>query len=161
MHPREQIAQIPLFAGLSEAACDELAVGARERDFAPGELLWLAGDEPRGLFVILSGEVRVLRVHGDRQCVVHAAKAGATLGEVPLFVDGGYPATAVAHAPTRCLVVSVRAVRAAMEADAALGRAILQVLADRKGGRRRPADCSPQQRATPAHPAWADVRQRA
>lgn len=131
MHPSEHIAHIPLFAGLSAAALRELAAGARERRFAAGEMLWMAGDQPHGLFVVLSGEVRIVRSHGDRQYVVHAVSSGETLGEVPLFADGGYPATAVAHVPTLCLVVSVRAVRAAMAVDAALGGELLQVLADR------------------------------
>jgi len=134
MQPSHHIAQIPLFAGLNEASRNELARGARERGFSAGELLWMVGDDARGLFIVLSGEVRIVRSHGDRQYVVHTAGVGATLGEVPLFVDGGYPATAVAHTPTRCLVVSVRAVQAAMAADPALGDALLEVLAERVRG---------------------------
>jgi CRP-like cAMP-binding protein len=39
-----------------------------------------------------------------RAHVVHEEGPGGTLGEVPLFDGGGYPATAIAQAATRCAV---------------------------------------------------------
>ena len=96
----------PLFA---DTPADGVAARARhavERSFAPGEGLFLAGAEPRGLHVVLEGRVRVVRARGDRQHVVHTEGAGGTLGEVPLFAGGSYPSTAVAAEPTRCAVLS-------------------------------------------------------
>ena len=127
----ERLAEIPLFAGLSEAARAELAAGAVERAFDRGETIWLEGDEPRGLFFVVSGQVRILGSRGARQYVVHTGEAGATLGEVPLFAPGGYPATAVAAAATRCIVIGRRPLRAAMAADPGMAWALLEGLARR------------------------------
>ncbi len=127
----ERLAEIPLFAGLSESARCELAGGAVEREFARGETIWLEGDEPRGLFFVVSGQVRILGSRGARQYVVHTERTGATLGEVPLFAPGGYPATAVAAAPTRCIVIGMRPLRAAMAADPVLAWVLLEGLARR------------------------------
>ena len=118
-----------LFAGIGAAARRELTARAVTRRFAAGEVLFTAGSEARGLFVILEGRVRVTRGARGRPHVVHEEGPAGTLGEVPLFDGGGYPATAVAQEPTRCLVYSPRAVAAAMAADPAVGWAIARALA--------------------------------
>jgi len=47
-----------------------------------GQMLWNAGDAPRGLHVLLEGEVRVVRIVGGRQHVVHTEGPGGTQTEV-------------------------------------------------------------------------------
>lgn len=120
-----------LFEGIGPAARRELAARAVTRRFAAGEVLFTAGSEARGLFVILDGRVRVMRGARGRPHVVHEEGPGGTLGEVPLFDGGGYPATAVAREPTRCVVYSPKAIRAAMAADPAVGWAIARALSRR------------------------------
>jgi CRP/FNR family transcriptional regulator len=63
--------------------------------------------------------------------VVHEEGPGGTLGEVPLFDGGGYPATAIARETTRCTVYSARAIAAAMAADPRMGWAMAAALARR------------------------------
>jgi len=75
--------------------------------------------------------VRVTRGSRGRPHVVHEEGPGGTLGEVPLFDGGGYPATALAQEATRCVVYSPRAIRAAMAADPGVGWAIARALARR------------------------------
>ena len=122
--------RVPLLRGASAAARRELAARAVERRFAAGETLFTAGAPSRGIFVLLEGRVRVLRGAG-RQHVVHTEEAGGTLGEVPLFEGGGYPATAVAAEPVRCLVLGEAAIRAAVAADPQLAFVFLRRLASR------------------------------
>jgi len=121
----------PFFAGLAEPACRALLAHAVERTYAAGEVLFLAGTPPRGLHLVLDGHVRVVRGAGGRPHVVHEERAGGTLGEVPLFEGTTYPATAVAAAPTRCLVISREAVRAAVGASPDVALALLGRLAAR------------------------------
>jgi CRP-like cAMP-binding protein len=117
----------PLGAG----AKDDLAARAVTRRFAAGQRLWTAGTAPRGLFVVLSGRVRIVRSAGGRQHVVHTEGAGATLGEVPLFAGGMYPATAVASEPVECLVLDHAALATAIRAHPELAWALLARLAGR------------------------------
>jgi CRP/FNR family transcriptional regulator len=122
--------RVPLLRGVGLRARHELAVRAVERRFAPGETLFTAGTPSRGIHVILDGRVRVLRGAG-RQHVVHTEGPGGTLGEVPLFEGGGYPATAVAAEPVRCIVLSEPAIRAAVAADPEVAWVFLRRLAAR------------------------------
>jgi CRP-like cAMP-binding protein len=127
----KQLDRARIFRDLNAAARRELAVRGVARRFAAGELLWAEGTPARGLFVVLAGRVRVVRAPGGRQHVIHTEGAGATLGELPLFEGGAYPATAIAAEPTLCLVLDRAAIEAAIAADPSLAFALLQGLARR------------------------------
>jgi CRP/FNR family transcriptional regulator len=122
---------IPLLAGLNDAARRELAARSTTRTFAPGEVLWSAGAEPRGFFVVLEGEVRVVRSVGGRQHVVHVEGPGGTLGDVALFAGERYPATAIASRRTTCVAVTRDGLLAAIRQDPELALALLGRLAGR------------------------------
>jgi CRP-like cAMP-binding protein len=123
--------RLPLFAGISDAACRALAARAVRRDYAAGDTLFTAGQEARGLYIVVRGRVRVVRDGSGRRHVLHEEAAGGTLGEVPLFEGGGYPATAVAAKQTTCLVVGRDAIGAAMRSDPELAWRFLARLAGR------------------------------
>jgi len=122
---------VGLAGDLCSAARQALAARAVVREFEPDQVLWTAGDAPRGLFVVLDGRVRIVRAPGGRQHVVHTEGPGATIGEVPLFAGGCYPATAVAAGAVRCLVLDRDALLAAMKHDPRLAWRLLERLASR------------------------------
>lgn len=121
---------LPLFEGIAPAAMRILA-GAPRRRWRRGEALWTAGTDARGLLVVLSGRVRVVRAPGGRQYAVHTEVAGGTLGDVPFFAGGRYPATAVAAEPTVCLVLDRATLARAVAADPELAFRCLGRLAGR------------------------------
>lgn len=120
-----------LFRTLGPAARADVAARAVLRRYAVGEPLWRVGDAPRGLFIIRSGRVRIMSNAGGRRHVVHVEGPGATLGEVPLFDGGSYPATAIASEPTVCIVLGMDALRAVMAARPQLAWLLLARLAGR------------------------------
>jgi CRP-like cAMP-binding protein len=122
---------LPLFTGISDAACRALAARTVRRVYETSETLFTAGAEARGLYVVASGRVRVVRHAAGRRHVLHEEGPGGTLGEVPLFEGGGYPATAIAAEPTACLVVGRDAIASAMRADPELAWRLLSRLAAR------------------------------
>jgi CRP/FNR family transcriptional regulator len=122
---------LPLFASLSAATRRRLASSAVERAYEPGATLFYAGTEPAGIYIVLSGRVRVVRSRDGRQYVVHNEGPGGTLAEVPFFEQGLLPATAVAIEPTRCFVLNRDMLRATMRDDPALAWLFLQRLSSR------------------------------
>lgn len=127
----EQMQRVPLLQGLAPEARQLVTERAVARRFAAGEVLWTAGGEPRGLLVLLEGRVRVVRAAEGRQYVLHTEEAGGTLGEVPLFSGGAYPATAIAAAPTTCLVLDRRLLARVMQLDPDFAFRLLARLAER------------------------------
>jgi CRP-like cAMP-binding protein len=107
---------------------------AVERKLSTGQTLWSAGDRAEGVALVIEGRVRVVRGSGGRQVVIHWDEAGATLGEVPFFTGGLYPATAIAAEPTRVVMFSEAAVKRAMSVDAGIAFFFLERLSQRLRG---------------------------
>lgn len=125
------LTRLPLTQALSQATRQAVASFAVERHYVPGEVLWTAGSEIDYLAVVIEGQVRVVREGRGRQHVVHTEGPGGTLGEVPLFTMGPTPATAVATAPTRCLIITRRVIEGAIAADPEFAWFLLRRMADR------------------------------
>ncbi|MBI4500989.1 MAG: Crp/Fnr family transcriptional regulator [Gemmatimonadetes bacterium] len=122
---------LPLFASLSAETRRQLVARAVERTFPVGAVLFHAGTEPTGIYVVLSGCVRIVRSRDGRRYVVHTEGPGGTLAELPFFEGGRLPATAVAAEPSRCLILPREALRAAMRDDPAVAWLFLRRLSSR------------------------------
>lgn len=123
--------RIPLFQRLNAGALRELAARSTLRTFERDEVLWRAGAEPRGFFVVLQGVVVVVRTVAGRQHVVHRETVGGTLGDVALFEGRPYPATAIAVTPVVCLAVTRDGLLAAIRQDPELALSLLARMAAR------------------------------
>jgi CRP-like cAMP-binding protein len=101
-----------LFRELEETELCALAERAIERRLARDEVLFIAGEEARGLFVITSGALRAIRDGMDgREQVIHVERAGATIAELPVFDDRPYPSTVVAEEEAIILFIDKRDVQ--------------------------------------------------
>ena len=121
-----------LFGSLADEELRALAARAVERRLAREEVLFIAGEEARGLYVVVSGAVRAFRAGPDgREQVIHTEGAGATLAELPVFDDGTYPATAVADQESVLLFLAKGDVRAACLEHPKITLAALKMLAGR------------------------------
>jgi CRP/FNR family transcriptional regulator len=121
-----------LFGGLEESILQALAGRAEERRLARDELLFMAGDEARGLYVIVKGTLRAFRTNPDgREQVLQVERAGATFAEVPTFDDGPYPSNVAAEEDSIVLFISKHDVRQLCMERPQIALAALRVLAGR------------------------------
>jgi CRP-like cAMP-binding protein len=121
-----------LFGSLADVELRALAALAVERRLSREEVLFIAGEEARGLYVVVSGAVRAFRAGPDgREQVIHTEGAGATLAELPVFDDGTYPATAVADEDSVVLFLAKGDVRAVCLEHPKITLAALKMLAGR------------------------------
>lgn len=101
---QEIIGRLPLFAGLSRPALEAVAHRTVVRNLSTGSTLFRAGEPCHGLYVVVSGTIRVYRASVEgREQVLHVLGPGKPVAEVPLFDGGPYPATARAERKTRVL----------------------------------------------------------
>lgn len=101
-------------------AMDRIFDGATKRDLAPGETLFRAGDPVRALFLVIAGEVRLLRTTGaGAEVTVQRAGAGAVLAEASLFSARTH-CEARAADTAQVLAQPVAVIRSRLGADAAL-----------------------------------------
>src|SRR5437764_848678 len=121
-----------LFGELDERALAALAALAVERRYARDEVLFIAGEEARGLYVVAGGAVRAFRVGADgREQVIHVERAGATVAEVPVFDDGPFPSTVAAEEETTMLFIARRDVRRLCVEHPEIALSALKILAGR------------------------------
>ena len=126
------LGRTPLFRELDADSLRALAARAVERHFRKGELMFVAGEEARGLYCIVEGAVRAFRESADgREQVIHVERAGATVAEVPVFDDGVFPSSVAAEADSTLLFIDKRDVRNLCREHPQIALAALKVLAGR------------------------------
>jgi len=91
---------------LNEDELSELASLAIERSFKPGEFVFWDGDAPGWFYMVAGGRVKVLK-HSSlgREFVIAFFSPGEMFGEVAVFENKPYPASAQAVAETEVLGV--------------------------------------------------------
>ena len=90
-----------LLRDLNDKVLGDLAGQAVAKRLRRNEILFLAGEPAKGMYVIASGAVRAFRMNPDgREHVIHVERAVTTIAEVPVFDNGNYPSTTAAEEPT-------------------------------------------------------------
>jgi CRP-like cAMP-binding protein len=105
--------RIPMFSGLAAEITAALTARAAKRPFAAGELLFHETDPCEGIYVLLSGSVKIFKTApSGRQVTLTLETAPATVAELPLFDGGAYPASAPAVSEVSTLFIDKRDFRA-------------------------------------------------
>jgi CRP-like cAMP-binding protein len=127
------LGQLALFADLPPDALEALGETVGETRAEEGSWLLTAGDENSDLFVILEGEVGLVR----DEIEVAVMHAGMFFGEVSVLLDEPAVAGVVARSPVRCAVIDREALIPFLLAHPTVTLRLLQAEA------RRIADASP------------------
>jgi len=115
-----------LLQALDDRALTTLAEMAIPRRFQRGQAIFREGDPPPGMFVVVTGRVRIYKLAPNgKEHVLHLAGPGDTFAEVAVM--GGYPCPAFAEAidPTDCLLLPLSPLRRALDTDHHLCRQLL------------------------------------
>lgn len=100
------LSQVDLFAELSEEGRQTLAEACRSKSFKPGEVLFHEGDAAHTLYIVRSGQVKIVLVAADgAETILHIYGPAECLGEMALLDGGDRCATAVAMGPVEVLAL--------------------------------------------------------
>ena len=129
---RALLRALPIFADVDDAALARLAERCVTRAVGAGHLLFRAGDECRGLYVVAQGRVRIFRVSQDgREQVLHVEGPGRAVAELPLFDGGQYPASAMTGEPSRLVFLPRETFEAVYRSSPDVAQAIIRALGKR------------------------------
>jgi thioredoxin reductase (NADPH) len=124
-----------MFPELQPEEIKRICKFGERRHFEPGELLCRTGSTGPGMFVLLSGSVKVYQRDGlGRELLVNVHHKGSFLAEVgqlsgkPALVDG------LALEPVEALLIEPERLRALIVAEAELGERIMRALILRRVG---------------------------
>ncbi|MDP3179321.1 MAG: cyclic nucleotide-binding domain-containing protein [Spirochaetaceae bacterium] len=107
MNKEQALGKVGLFERLNPKFIKGIAGICTERSFKEGDFLMKQGDSGIGLFIILSGKVKVEKIDTSGKTVELAENgAGDILGEMAVFDGAPRSASVVATAETNCLVLA-------------------------------------------------------
>ncbi len=100
----EILRRSPIFSGLDEAELNDLASLAFERTFTSGASVFWEGDSPDWFYIIARGGIKVVK-HSSlgKEFIIAFFGPGEMFGEVAVFENKPYPASAQATAQTDVL----------------------------------------------------------
>ncbi len=123
----------PLFAQLPNGVLERLATLAVPQTYPAGGLIQLEGDEAEAMYLVLRGQVKILRASpSGREQVIHIAAPGQYINMVPLLDGGPNPATVRALTDATMLAFPAESVHALMASEPSFTRALLTDLAARQ-----------------------------
>ncbi len=97
--------KVPLFAGLSRRQLGKLLVKLFEKEYRPGEVIFLEGEPAKALFIVLHGRVSILHAGSEGEEQVATLTPGAYFGELGLIDDLPRSATARADEHSSLLIL--------------------------------------------------------
>ena len=122
----------PLFSPLNEIELQAIGARAAWGTYAAGELLFSEGDQCTGLYVVITGRIKIFKIsRTGREQVLTIEGPAASVAELPVFDGGDYPASAVAMERSEILFMSRNDFRALCLDNPELGLKLLQVVSGR------------------------------
>jgi len=97
--------KVPLFADLSDEDLDRLCAIATETNLSAGEVLFTEGEIGDKTFVIMSGEIDILKESGGQMVFLATRGPGDVIGEMSLLDQA--PRFASGRARTDCKLLSI------------------------------------------------------
>jgi CRP/FNR family transcriptional regulator len=125
-----------IFSSLNDDELGELADLATERSFAPNEFIFWDGDAPEWFYIVAEGKVKVLKYSSSgKEFIIAFFGPGEMFGEVAVFENKPYPASAQAAAKTKVVGIKKESFLSFLANRPQLALRIINVL----GGRLRDA----------------------
>lgn len=126
------IAEIPLFNGLPREQIEKLARIVIDKTLKRGQTIFSEGDEASGLYVTLSGRVKVFKLSPDgKEQILHIIGQGEPFGEVPMFAGEYFPANAETIEETRILFFPRASFVELIKGEPSLAMNMLSILSKR------------------------------
>jgi len=95
-----------IFSGLSEGELADLSEIAADRSYPAGESVFWEGDAPGWFYVVADGKIKVLKHSSTgKEFIIAFFGPGEMFGEVAVFENRPYPASAQAGSDTRVLAI--------------------------------------------------------
>ena len=126
------LSQVWLFAGLSEDQLASISSFTFQKSFGPGDLIVEEGETGNGLYIIISGDVEVLKgLDTENPVTLGLRTSGEVFGEMALL--GEWPRTASVRSmdQVECLGIDRWVFLTLLERQPQIGINMLQILAQR------------------------------
>jgi Cyclic nucleotide-binding domain len=123
---------VPSFTSLGPEALEQLALSSREATYTAGQALCLEGERGDDVFVVLSGDVGIVRGTSSSGELIRVVSTGSVTGEMAVLEGAARSASAFARSEAvRVLRLGGSAFRSVLAADPAVAEGVIRMLAHR------------------------------
>ncbi len=127
-----ELTRLPLFQALTEEQIGHLAASTREKRLQRGEMLFQRGDNPRGFYLVVTGQVKLaISSPQGNEKVVEIIGPMQSFGEAVMFMEKPYPVFSQALTESTLLHIPQEQVFDLLEKDAVFARRMLAGLSMR------------------------------
>ena len=120
------LSRMPLFSALSPEDLAHMVSATREKRLQKGDRLFQRGDQPKGFFLVVWGQVKLAFTSAQgNEKVVEILGPLQSFGEAVMFLDQPYPVLGEALADTLVLHIGAAAVFGQIEQDPRFARKLL------------------------------------
>jgi HEAT repeat protein len=123
--------RVPLFEPLSPADLKQVAALAQEESFSDGVSLVREGDIGDVMFIIVSGEVRILITREQKEVEIARRKVGEYVGEMALISKEPRSASVTAVGTVRTLCIDQKSFESLLRDRPDVSLAVIQILCER------------------------------
>lgn len=128
----QRLRQIPLFTQLDDGELERIGRAARDKSYPKGSVILFEDDPGDALYVVLSGQVKVVLIGEDgREVILSILKIGDFFGEMSLIDDQPRSAHVIAIEDSDLLVLRREDFRACLEESPRIALGLLQALSRR------------------------------
>ncbi len=101
---RQILKQSPIFSTLDDAELKELSALSQERRFVADEMVFWEGDSSDWFYLVADGNIKVTKLaSGGKEIILSFFGPGEMFGEVAVFENKAYPASAQAITDTHLI----------------------------------------------------------
>ncbi|MGZ9166904.1 MAG: cyclic nucleotide-binding domain-containing protein, partial [Anaerolineales bacterium] len=123
--------RVPLFADLSPGDLKQVAAIAQEESFSDGVTIAQEGEQGDVMFIIISGEVRVVTTRDQKEVEIARRKAGEYVGEMALISKEPRIASLTSVGNVRALCIDQKSFESLLRDRPDVSLAVIQVLCER------------------------------
>lgn len=128
----QYLAQIPYLSVLESDAINALIAESVRLDFSPEEVIFLEGDESRGLWIIEDGNVKITKLSPEgREYILHLLGPGDSFNDIAALDGGPTPGNAIALSLVSTWLLPSDVIERALARYPAMARAALKMMGGR------------------------------
>jgi CRP-like cAMP-binding protein len=123
--------RVPLFANLAPADLKQVAAIAQEASFSDGTAIVRQGELGDVMFIVVSGEIRVVNTAGPKEIELARRKPGEYVGEMALISNEPRIASLIAVGSVHALCIDQKSFEALLRDRPDVSLAVIQILCKR------------------------------
>jgi len=132
MKKEEIIAATSLFKGLGKPEIGTISRLIFGKQYNKGETIFFEGDDANGFYIVSSGKIKVFKMNPlGKEHILHIFGPGEPVGEVPVFSNQPFPASAEALSKSKVLFFPRKDFVTLIENNPSIAMNMLAVLSQR------------------------------